>query len=51
MQYSIFYTHLCKESGHTDACETYNTAYDTAVSLRMNPRGSIHVTSEIKIKY
>jgi len=45
---SVFETeHTLKHSpihqtAHTDTCTTYHTAY-TAVSLRMNSRGSKHV--------
>jgi hypothetical protein len=55
MQYAMFYKHRCEQSGgqenvfetprqiaHTDVCKTYHTAY-TAISLRMNTRGSKHV--------
>ena len=31
-----------RQTAHTDACNTYHTAYKT-FSLRVNPRGSKHV--------
>jgi hypothetical protein len=55
MQHGMFYMHRREQSDgqesvfetahqpvQTDACKTYHIAYKT-VSLRMNPRGLVHV--------
>jgi len=62
MQCGMFYMYGCEQSGkyenlehpptyqtaHTHTCRTYHTAY-TAVSLKMNRRGSKHVGDNVNI--
>lgn len=39
MQYGMFYIHPLHQTDYTDAYKIYHAVY-TALSLRMNPRGS-----------